>query len=82
MDTPSQAAARNAAYWHTWWKTMAFAGPFPYFKPPMGFIESLKVKCIQAGQDAVVAEFERARLVAQVHTAMPTLRTELRKVGK
>ena len=60
-DTPAQALARNEAYWNTWFRTMAFAGPFNYFKPPMGFIENLKVKCIKAGQLAVTIEYEKAK---------------------
>jgi len=43
---------------------MAFVEPRPYFKPPMGFIENLKVKCIKAGRDAAVYVYqkEKARL--------------------
>ena len=81
MDTPSQAAARKAAYSAKWQERYGWAETF-YDVIPTYVRRGIQQECIKAGQDAAVAEFERARLVAQVHTALPSLRAELQKVRR
>ena len=80
-DTPTQAAARKAAYSAKWRERYSWAETF-YDVIPTYVRKGIQQECIKAGQDAAVSEFERARLVAQVHTVLPSLRAELCKVGK